>query len=327
MSSYLLLSYHHGLLPLALRLKREGHAVEWVPWRSRYEKAWAGVIDTALRGESKRDADSLAGVIELAKQGEVRVLADHVKWLDLFADSKDLWGTRPSVGEPSALRACGWWDGEHLHAPHLLVVDLGAWPGGLGAPVEGGATLIRGWDGLVRSMWEPYLDALKASGHRGLVQAHLGQQLDKGTPLGVMWWSGGWVPLHLHAWLASLGSPLGELLEGEPPLLPNPYSVVVPVTVPPWPSPGSSASVEVGCPQPGEAVWHDIYTRDGKLVVAGLDGLVAVAKGSAGSLWLARRKALAVAGSVRVPSKQLRPDVGASVEGTLGELELRGWSA
>jgi hypothetical protein len=323
-TAYLLLSHTHGLLPLALRLKREGHPVEHIPWRHRYEKAWEGAIETGLKGERKRDSESLAALIALANDGQVRVLADHPRWLELFGNSKDLWATRPPVGDPSVLRACGWWDGEHLQSPHLLVVDLGAWPGGQGALVEGGATLVRGWEGLVRSVWEPYLDALKSSGHRGLVQAHLGHGLD------VQWWSGGWTALHLHAWLSALETPVGVLLEGLPAVLPKTYTVVVPVTVPPWPVACDQHSLESEVLAPKEALsqalWHDTRVVEGKLLVAGLDGLVAVARGSAHGLGLARTRALAVATSIRVPQRQLRGDVGGLVERTLAHIETAGWS-
>lgn len=323
MTAYLVLAARHGLLPVAQRLRREGHNVQWAPWRARYDRAWEGSLEAALKGESRRDEETLRPVIEMAKAGEVRVLLDHGKWAELFAGAQDVWGTAGDAGEvPQPLRACGWWDGERLLAPHLLVVDLGAWPGGLGARVEGGATLVRGYGEWVSGLWDPYRDELKGSGHRGLVQLHL----DRG--LRARWWEGGWKALHLHAWLAALEQPLGGVLDGAMPVLEPAYSVVVPVTVPPWPvaSNKTSAPSPVEAPREvvGRASWHDTRLVGEQLVVAELDGFVAVAKGSAQGLGLARRRALEVATAIGVPEKQLRPDVGAMVELVQAGLEGMG---
>ena len=324
--SYLILSHTHHLLPVAQRLRREGATVEWAPWRSRYSRAWQGTLDTALGPDARRTEETLQPLIDMAAAGELTVLHDGPRWSELFRGATDQWGTREPVGDLSPLRACGWWDGNDLHAPHLLVADLGAWPGGLGPRVEGGATLVRGWETLVRAAWEPYLDGLRASGHRGLVQAHLGQGAT------VLWWAGGWEPLHLHAFLAALGDEhLGKALQGEVPVLPWAYSVAVPVTTGPWPIACDQHSPEVPLDVPRElaaqASWHDFRVVEGKPMVAGLDGFVAVTKGTAATLGLARHKALAAAMAIstKVPAPQLRPDTGASVEGALASLERFGW--
>ncbi len=324
MSKYLLLSQHHGLLPLAQRLRVEGHTVEHIPWRQRFEKAWGGVIDTALKGEARRDEETLGPVIELAEAGEVTVLLDSGRWAELFGGAKKLFGS--TVGEsdlPAPLRACGWWTGENLIHPHLLAVSLGAYPGNGGARVEGGAVLLRGYERVVQGAWAERFDELKASGHRGLVQMHLGQAL---APL---WSEGGWKGLHTHAWLAAQGGRLGDLLERGEGYLPHAYSVVIPVTVPPWPVVGnvSSSPTEIEGPREAfsQAFWHDSTLQGERLMVAGLDGFVAVAHGEAQSLSLARRKAAAVAQAIGLPEKQVRFDTGEEVDGLVAVLEANGY--
>ena len=327
----LTLSHGTGLLPVANRLRREGATVEHLPFRHKYERAWEGSLDTVLKGEKKRDAATLAPVIQLAAEGATTVLLDHPRWSELFHVAQSLYGVTPRVTPASPVRACGWWTGETLVAPHLLVVDLGAWTGGYGPPVEGGATLIVGYGALVQHLLEPLFDELKASGHRGLVQAHF--TLQTGALTG---WEGGWQGLHTHAFLGALVTPLREVLGGAAPALAPLYTVAVPVTVPPWPLACNLASVESPIPMrspetPGltpdqlsHILWHDIRLEGGQLRVAGLDGLVGVAYGGAMGMPLAQRRALETATSLRLPEVQLRMDVGQSVPLVQAMLEERG---
>jgi hypothetical protein len=323
-SAYLLLSYHHALLPLAKALTKEGATAEHIPWRQRYERAWEGSLESPLKGEPKRDDETLGSVVAAAREGVVTVLLDHPKWAEKFAGSPNLYGVagehRPTL---SPLRACGWWDGERLHAPHLLMVDLGAWAGGFGPAVEGAATLVRGYARLVAHCFTPLADEVKASGHRGLVQVYVGNNAE------ALGWSGGWTPLHLHAFMTQVES-TKALLSGEPPALPFAYSVAVPVTVPPWPLRCDRTSqeqpVRVAPEVLGNVTWHDVRVSGGELQVAGLDGFVGVARGRAQSLTLARRRAVATAEAVPLSERQFRPDAGSRVQTVLETLAEAGWA-
>jgi hypothetical protein len=322
--NYLLLSHHHHLLPMAAKLRKEGVGVQHAPWRARFDRAWEGALDSPLKGEAKRSREDLAESVEQAQRGELVVVSDSPKWAELYHDAASRWGVTQRVTNPSPLRACGWWDGESLHAAHLLFVDMGAWPSGLGPSVEGGATLVDAGFGVVTSALAPYLEELKASGHRGLVQVHLDREM-KG-----LGWEGGWYPLHLHAWLAAQSTPLHALLGGGIPQLAQRFTVVVPVTVAPWPTPCDYKGPSIPLSLPKDVVdnilWHDVRIEDGGLATAQLDGLVGVAYGGAQSLTLARQRALARASELgkALPGRQLRPDVGNGVEAVLAGLEERG---
>lgn len=329
---FLTLSHGTGLLPVANRLRREGAAVEHLPFRHRYERAWEGSLDTLLKGERKRDAATLAAPIALAAEGGTVVLLDHARWSELFGNASRLYGVKPRVETPTPVRVGAWWDGERLSAPHLLVVDLGAWTGGFGPRVEGGATLVVGYTGLVEHLLGPHLDEIKSSGHKGLVQGHLDLQAGK-----LVGWEGGWQGLHTHAFLGALVSPLKDVFHVEqPPVLAPLYTVVVPVSLPPWPLTCNLAPPEVPIPiatettsglipaQLAHILWHDIRLEGGKLQTAGLDGLVGVAYGSAMSMGLAQRRALETASSLRLPQVQLRVDVGQGVPLVQALLEEQG---
>lgn len=329
---FLTLSHGTGLLPVANRLRREGAPVEHLPFRHRYERAWEGSLDTVLKGERKRDAATLAAPIALAAEGGTVVLLDHPRWAELFGGAKHLYGVTPRVENPTPLRVGGWWTGEALTAPHILVVDQGAWTGGGGPAIEGGATLIVGYGALVQHLLGPRLDEIKASGHRGLVQGHF--DLASGSLVG---WEGGWQGLHTHAFLGALATPLRGLFHGEhPPVLSPLYTVAVPVSLPPWPLACNLAAPELRVPLASEGVpgltppqlarvlWHDIRFVEGELWTAGLDGLVGVAYGSAMGMPLAQRRALEIASNLRLPQVQFRQDVGHNVPLALSILEERG---
>lgn len=315
--NYLCLSYQHALLPLANRLRREGAEVEHVPWSKRYTKAWAGAFPT-LYGEDRRNAEALAPLIEKAMDSGTVVLTDHAKWEDLFKGAPNLYGTTPHLGDPEAVRVGAWVKGGEVFAPHLLVADMGAWPGGFGPRVEGGMTLVA-LSGLPPALSETIPRRLLKD---GLVQAHLRKVTVDGK-VEVSGLQQGWHALHLHAFAAALGEqPLGAVLSGEEPTLGKRYTVVVPVTVPPWPIrcnvPSAVEKIEVPGPAAARVLWHDVTVKG---EVAGLDGFVGVARGSGSTLWAAQREALMVADAISVPEKQVRRDVGGGVELVLAGLE------
>lgn len=344
---FLLFSHYHGLVPLANRLSKEGRSVEVLAWNDRYSRAWAGKLKPVLSNEEKRKgaSEQTAHLQKLLDWGEVILVADSEHALRRFPTAKHRLVTH-SAEAPPPVRLGGWFDGEQIVAPHLLVEDRGAWPGGMGPQVAGGMTLIRiapdrTWflDAFAKAT-----DEAKSADHRGLVQVvgELGPEGAVRYERVVMGFHG----LHLHAFLAALGEEqlVGTILAGEAaPHFPRRVAVTLPVTVPPWPNGGAaqheSALVRFEWPgrEPeeakalsqlafGQVAWHDVRVdaKARRLFVAGLDGLVGVARGTGDSVLLARGRALELAGALVLPEKQYRPDVAGGVEEVLARLEAAG---
>ena len=323
------------LLPLAHRLRLEGHEVDAVVWRPRYEKAWGGHISKVARhSDGTLHKDVLLPTVEAARRGEVTVLTDVRRVAELFAGAAHLFPQVDlGVGRPiDRLLFGGWFDGEVVLAPHLLVADQGAWMGGGGPAVLGGLTLIRVGDGLpgfVSGAAQAALERMKSVSFRGLFHFDV-QEVPETGELRLQGLAAGWPWLHTQAFAAELES-LGGALEGAPALA-HRFVTVLPVTVPPWPSEKRSAqadgvAVEGLTPQQqGRCFWFDIQvdTEARKLRTAGLDGLLCVATGASDSTpALARMRALELAQRLQVPEKQSRADVGAQVDAVLATLEDR----
>lgn len=342
MAHFLVASERHGLTPLAWRLQREGHQVDTLAFRPRYERAFAGALQSPLTGEARpaRKADLptvLAPYVEAVEAGTCTVLHDCDRWGQVFPSAQ--YPTHPwrRDGAPSTVRLGGWWDGHQVTCPHLLLEDRGAWPGGGGPQVAGALTVVRPrvWPTLFAEALSLYADEWKSVGHRGLVQVSASM-----SPTGELvanGWEGGWCRLHAHAFLAALGTdgvPLGAVLVGEAePALAHRYAVVAPVTVPPWPNLCNIPSAEVALRGVDDAVARHLFLHDVRidreartLWVAGLDGLVAVARGCADSLELALGRLAQVAGAVQVPERQWRMDAGHTVREVLARLEAVGLS-
>jgi hypothetical protein len=335
---FLVISQRHGLIPLAHRLRLEGHAVDLIVWKRRFERAWDGKITKLLRGskgEIQHDSDTMRTVQDHVRQGRAVLLTD-VPGLEGFDGTPYKFGVLGGEQEPtSAIRLGGWFTGEALVDPHLLVCDVGAWPGGLGAPVLGGMTLVRPGPqaelGFLEELWRPFLERLKAMDFRGLVGAGLRQSADDGG-VRLEGLDAGWPWLQRHAWLSELTN-FGGVLLGELPIMEegSRFTTVLPVTVPPWPvwdAPTREEPVKVEGLTPADmqqVFWHDVVVDEEhrSLRSAGLDGLLGVVRGAAFTPELARARALERAGRLRVPGKQYRPDVGMRVGEVLASLELQ----
>ena len=324
----LVFSHHHGLLPFAYRLKRENHEVTTVVWNARYAKAWEGRLEK-LNG--KPTPESLANEIEAARSGDLVVMTDSLKGQELFKEAKFLYGVPQQVpfASPPSLCLSGWFmDGQLLNA-HWVVPDWGLWPGGLGPTVLGGSTLIR----TPRTLQVPQalVDALTGQGFRGLLVIGL-DYVEASRELVPTGFLAGWPFLFTHLFVSSLAN-LGNLLAGEVPELTSiggravpTFEVALPVSQPPWPIPGAPG------PQPvqltglsnevaRQCFFHDLALNGSEVWTAGLDGLVAVARGSGNSLARAQSQALAVAHALPLPQKQFRIDVGGRVPQVLIGLE------
>jgi hypothetical protein len=318
----------HSLLPFAWRLHKEGHDVTVLVNRDRFEKAWEGLLPKAVRRRGKGNPEALQPLVDEAITG-APVLTDSPRFAELFNEAPFLF-TNPKVeglqGFPSVLVG-GWFTGERFVLPHLLVVDWGLWPGGMGPLVPGGATLVQPLPQSLAPFLEDRVDELKSVSHRGLVGVGL-QANPETQELVAAGMVAGWTYLQSHLFVSDLVG-FGDLLAGTGAGYTKRFVVGVPVTVPPFPIQCNVSSVPVAVDGlDGEdhksIFFHDMAMRDGVPYVAGTDGQVAVVRGSANTLGLARQRALTVAGKMQLPHKQYRHDAGGSTEAVLAGLEAAG---
>jgi len=330
-------SMRHELLPLAHRLRREGHDVQAMVWRSRYENAWGGSIEKIARhSDGTLNQEILTPLVEEAARGDLVVVTTVKRIAELFHAAPKLFAVAEKLTEVEPIDRLlmgGWYDGEHVQAPHLLVADWGLWPGGLGPAVLGGITLIR-LGGLlpafVQGALQAATDRMKSASFRGLFHFDVEEQPASGE-LRLRGLSAGWPMLHTQAFIAELLN-AGESLLGNPPRLKHKFVSVLYVTIPPWP--GNKSNNEVASEeiqglttqQQGKVFWFDMRVDQEarKLFSAGLDGLLCVATGYSDSTpALARARALELAHRISIPGKQFRPDAGMLVDSVLSTLEDR----
>jgi hypothetical protein len=345
---FLVLSHTHSLLPFAYRLQLSGADVQPVVVVQAFEAAWRGKIDKSPRDQKGRLDQTWVG--EQANKTDI-VLTDDWKlqsFLSHVSTFKKTYGVHQQHhttdgGLEGPLRLGAWFDGENLHGHHLLVIDRGAWPGGMGPSIDGGLTMVR--IDIPETMWmmdqlaNQQVDELKTSGFRGLVQFNLNFQTPSGEPE-VDGMLAGWPFLHTHAFVSELEDLAGLLEKGvdtqssnhpSQTLLPRKFVSVLPVSRPPWPTRKARFRfdlAEVGGltqEQMARVFWHDVQVdqEGGKLTTAGLDGLVGVVRGAADTNELALVRALEVALRLQLPEKQFRSDAGRRVQSVLAELEGR----
>ena len=341
--SFLVVSHRHELIPFAYRLKNQGEKTELVVCTPRFEKAWEGKFDRILPAKEV-SRTNLEPTLELARAGQVTVLSNNHKTSKMFNEVDSFYGTCEVEEYPkpsSLLRVGGWWEGGELHNPHLLIYDLGAWPGGYGPNVPGGMTLIRVEPSqvpLLLEAIEPLTTLLQEKyWFQGLLQASLKESL-----LGQLEIEGvelGWPFLQSHAFLSELES-FSSLLLKEPVELPQKVVTVVPVSLHPWPvefewngpdrqprlrSPESLPIGGLSSKQISQVFWHDVQLdiEQRTIKTGGLDGLLGIARGAAHTPHLARKRAMTLALSMTVPEKQVRPDAAGAVSEALAQLEER----
>ncbi|MBK25956.1 MAG: hypothetical protein CME70_18285 [Halobacteriovorax sp.] len=317
-------------MPLAHRLNLSGEQTNLIVWKHRFEKAWGGSLDQVIRGskgEIRRETLDLIG--EQVREGQVTLITDvPLEKLGLEPGDGNIYGGLEGSEKPlSALRIGGWFDGSKVQSPHLLVADMGAWPGGMGPDTLGGLTLVFPNAAVVREFMEPQLEVMslqfQEKGFRGLFSVGLSPSEDGFVEFDRM--EGGWGSLHTYAFLSELEN-FPALLEGSEVCQFTggvKYVTVVPVTIPPWPNQGKALEVEIGGLTPtltGKAFWFDVC-MNGQLKTAGLDGFIAVARGAAGNYELAKARALEIAAKLDVPEKQFRPDVGVNIPLVISTLE------
>ena len=345
---FLVISHTHSLLPFAYRLQLQGHEVQPVVVVSAFEAAWRGKMEPSPRdGKGRLEEKFIKSLVDEVGYGNPTVVVtDDWKLQQMFKDATThLFGVHQqhhttSDGLTGPLRLGGWFDGTNLQALHLLVIDRGAWPQGMGPEIDGSLTMVRidqpETIQLANQWVETQVEELKSSGFRGLVQFNLNFQTSTGQPE-IDGHTAGWPFLHCHAFLSELEDFAG-LLSGDesspthpPQLLPRKFVTVLPVSRPPWPTRKARfrfelAPIEGLTPeQMGRAFWHDVQLdpEAGKLTTAGLDGLVGVVRGAADTSELARARALEVALRLQLKEKQFRSDAGTGVQSVLAEFERR----
>lgn len=325
MSSFLVVSHKHELLPFANRLVTEGHKVYVVIWRQKYERAWSGRIDPVM----KFSRDSITKktwlpFIERVKRGELILISNVPKAREIFEGHGYVWLPLHN-GCKDAFRWGGWFDGENISHEHLLVVDRGAWPGGLGASVDGGLTLVRapGIPKVLKEAADAVRQELTPTGYKGLFAVEFEPIV--GT-LRVKQVYTGYLPLHVHAFFAEV--PLSKLLSGQLDAALPRFSVALPLSLPPWPVADAHYPLDLPVKgltavQMGRVWWHDVQfdLEEKQLRTAGLDGLLGVCVGSAHNLELARGRVLEVAKRLDVPELQYRPDVATAVPVVVSGIE------
>jgi hypothetical protein len=302
----------------------------------RYREAWGGLL-SLKDGPYIPSPKHWTERVEECQRGELIVLTDVPRMSDVFGGCPRFYPTHPVVEQvPVAAHLGAWFDGEQFTHPHWYILDWGAWPGGQGPRVPGGATLLNPpvWKGPVHLL-DAHKDELKSASYRGLVSVGLTFD-DVGKEFRAVSFQAGWHFLHTHLFVYSLAP--GEfslLLMGQPIAgLEKQFTVGVPVSIPPWPlhmqepdanvKPATTPIVTASSEVRQHVMFHDMQVVDGKQRTAGLDGLVGVALGNANSLALARTGALGAAALIGVPQRQFRPDVGGLVDQTLGGLEQLG---
>lgn len=331
----IVLSRQHHLLPFARRLVQEGHDVETIVYHggkhAKYENAYSGVIEFTLHAGDKGRAKAIQSLVEIASEATtdnpVAVFTNDDQALKDFYEVPLLYPRiRQKFHPTGTLRLGAWFDGEAFHSEHLLVVDEGHQPAGLGATGDAGLTLIRAMgSGLewIRSTIAPQADELKGRSFRGLVQWDLTReetpQLGKGRMLG-------WPPLHSHAFVSELED-FGGVLSGKVPELKTAFTVVLHLSQAPWPHrtghPIAETPITLDKSAMSRTFFHDIQAEQesGAVSTAGLDGWVGVVRGAADSFELAQSRALETAASINFFEKQYRGDVGMRVRHALGVLE------
>ena len=340
MNSALVLSHKHHLLPVAHRLRLEGVDVEVATWRgvvkegahkpkeNRFDRAWEGVMGRVMRS-AEITQHAVEGMVDLARDGKTAVLTSAVGASKMFSEAARLLPRiEPEMTPQGPLRLGAWWNGEAFVGLHMLYADQTTWPMGIGPGPEGAMALVRIDDPELHELFHGAAGEvsrmLGGIRFRGLVQ--LGLFLDAADgKIQIRGGELGWPWLHTHAFLSELENLSAVVLEDEAPVISKRFTVVVPVTMPPWPwQDGKAEEVPIKgltTQKQGQVFWHDVHMKDGELWTAGLDGLVGVCRGAANTPELARAKALADAVAIELPSKQFRPDAVQSLSAQLAMLE------
>lgn len=314
----LVISHEHALLPFAYRARKQGCEVEVLIGNPRYRAAWEGRLPKLDLPAAPPD-EQYAAVRDLVAEQGITVLTDSRKWTEALAGLPGVFGVGPHEAHdpaPVEIAVGGWWTGEAWTRRHVLIVERGIWPGGLGPALPGAilcahpAEWPEAWEAALQRIEDP----LKSASFLGLAQAVV-----RLTPGGGWEHSGfeaGWPLFHAHAALADPEASVPALLRGEPEA-PPPFAALLPVSVPPWPHRAHAKEAPRPIDLPHDLTrwvfFHDLAIVGRSLRTAGLGGLIGVARGvgrtPAGALLGAHN----VAQRIGVAEKQYRTDGGQQI--------------
>ncbi len=316
---FLVVSRRHELLPFANRLLNEGHEVDVVVWKKRYEASWAGRFNLV---RDKPDQD----FYDRYRQSGYVLLTNTWVASERFGEGFGIFVTPELKNE---FRLGGWITAGGTHeGQHMAVVDRGAWIGNQGPNLDAATFLIRVLpevsNDLLDTSFEQARHITHDLGFTGLWQADFALTVDGPVLTGIEM---GWPMLQAHAFFSEQN--MGDVLTGQAEAhLPKRITGAVALTVPPWPNQQGGASqgselTGLTMQQLGRVWWHDVVVDQANqsLSVAGLDGLVGVATGSADTALLARSQALSIPSVVGLPEKQYRSDAGSRLDVVLGQFE------
>ncbi len=321
----IIISREHKLLPLAHRLRNvEGWPTEVVVWKSSYEKAWEGMLEKDVLSSKREIHESSVSNWLKRIQEDILVAVNDVPNLAQ-------WGTANNFARysfnatPVSVRLGCWYQEGTPYLPHLLVYDMGAWPGGIGMRVPGGLTLIACLSEGNKQLWYELFNNADVSileNFNGLTNVGLVESQGK---LVLEGWETGWPDLHTQVFMSAVEGSWGQLLtRGVLPVFTNTFTVGLPVTVPPWPGSGNTQSqgrgikdieIDLNPKLHKHVYWHDVKVQveEKKLLTAGLDGLVGVVHANSDSFENALQKALGISNLIGLSEKQYRSDIGGGV--------------
>lgn len=327
----LVITHKHHLLPFAWRLHNHHHVpVEVIVKNKRFEKAWGGRLPK-LELPQVGEKELYAAVREIVVEQGMVVVTDSDRWSQELGGIPNLFPTLPFGKEPiSPLYVGGWFDGERFISRHLYIEEWGLWPGGMGPSMPAVGTCIfneRNWPVGLEVALNYKKDELKGLSFRGLVLVALGIGGATGSiePLRM---KAGWHLPHAHTFLSDLEDMPGLLMGLEQ----FPHKSIVMsalVTVPPYPFSSGRAEEPRGILIESKELtkrmfFHDLQLNGEEITTAGLDGLVAIVRGSGRSFQVARGELLRVANAIQVREKQFRTDAGLQTEQVYSYLQELG---
>ena len=341
-NKFLVASKTHSLLPFAFKLQKEGADTKVFVSKSRFSKTWSGLLAKDFEwseGQRARDRKPVLpqDLVDEVMAGERVLVTDDPHLASTMAEAPKKFitlGGRWKLQDVPHLFVGAWVTPSGLSMPHWIVPEWGAQTGGMGALVLGGVTMIsqQVFMGPIELL-EKQLQEMQDEGFQGLAWTGIryNDLLKHWESVGTM---AAWIFPGIHALVANLSTSLSYLLCGgaesdSPPILSKPFTMALPVSVPPYPT-----SCNVNAPKVEiynlsrelmkSVFFHDISLEDKKIWVQGTDGLVGVVTGSGNSYDMAQSRVLSVAASLQLPQKQYRTDIGAGLGSVLVGLEHLG---
>ena len=335
---FMVISREHHLLPLAHKLKNiEGLPTNVIVWKKAFERAWSGLIEKTLSAKHKEiHRENVSKLVEAAAQDNVHVISDvpsvQFEGPHVYATADSEFGKAKE-----GLRVGFWWDGDNVHAPHILCFDMGTNYGGMGLREEPGGVTLIDLSEEARSIWftainDEVQDWLRGSDFKGLINVDV-IEVDGRLSLGG--WDLGWPKLHTQVFMSAIKGSFSRFLLGNSSIeFSHRYTVALPVSIPPWPNNPESKMrgvsplnlpIKLNSKLHKHVFFHDVQVdvENKQLSTAETDGLIGVVHASANNAVGAIAKTVQIAGLLEVDNSQYRTDVGVNVTSPQGQRYLR----